>query len=66
MKTLIYIILILFSISLIFICFLWFIYHGSSHNIPVKTDWWLLSLTITNILIISILILVLKKISKRE
>ena len=66
MKTIIYIILGLFCISFLFICFLWLIYHGSGHNIPIETDRWLLSLTIANILIISILIIVLKKIYKRE
>ena len=64
MKTIIYIFLGLSCISFIFICFLWLIYHGSGHNIPIKTDKWLLTLTIVNIFVISVLIIVLKTMSK--
>jgi hypothetical protein len=52
--------------SFLFICFLWFIYHGSGHNIPIETNRWLFGLTIVNIIIIGILIIALKRISKRE
>ena len=66
MKTTIYILLVLFCISFLFDCFLWLIYHGSGHNIPAKTDKWLLLLTISNIAIIGVLIFALKRISKKE
>lgn len=38
MKVALYVLLVLFSLSLLFLCFTWFLYHGSGHNIPVKTD----------------------------
>jgi hypothetical protein len=66
MKTILYILLVLFSISFIFICFLWFIYHGSGHNIPIETDRWLLSLTIVNVFVIIALLITLYKISKNQ
>ena len=66
MKTILYILLVLFSISFIFICFLWFIYHGSGHNIPIETDRWLLSLTIVNVFVIIALLITLNKISKNQ
>jgi len=38
MKAALYILLVLLSLSLLFLCFTWFLYHGTGHNIPVKTD----------------------------
>ncbi|OGX83622.1 hypothetical protein BEN47_17390 [Hymenobacter lapidarius] len=33
-----YALLVLLSISLLFLGLLWMLYHGSSHTIPVETD----------------------------
>lgn len=66
MKIMIYFLLVLFSITFVFICFMWFLSHASGHEIPDRIDREAYSFMILNILIIGILIIVLKRISKRE
>ena len=66
MRVLIYILLILFSITFVFICFMWFLSHASGHKIPYGVDRDAYCLMILNVLIISALIVILKKISKKE
>ena len=66
MKTILYILLISFILSFVFICFLWFIYYGSGHKIPIETNRWLLSLTIVDVFVIIALLITLNKISKNQ
>jgi cbb3-type cytochrome oxidase subunit 3 len=49
MKAALYILLVLFSLSLLFLCFTMFLYHASGHNIPVKTDLGFAALILVNI-----------------
>lgn len=65
-KIIIYILLVLFSITFLFICFMWFLSNASGHKIPDKINMETYGLLIFNISIISILIFVLKKISKKN
>ncbi len=66
MKIVIYILLALFCIFLILICLLWAMYHASGHIIPYETDLGFVCLTLLNFVVISILIIVLKKTSKNK
>lgn len=66
MKTITHILLILFVLTLLFICFMWFLSHASGHNIPDQTDLDTYSLMILNVLIISILLFALRKMSKKS
>jgi hypothetical protein len=45
---------------------MWFLSHASGHKIPDRIDREAYYLMILNVLIISVLIIALKKISKRE
>jgi flagellar basal body-associated protein FliL len=66
MKIILYILLVLFSISFVFICFMWFLSHASGHNIPDRTDIEAYCLMVLNVLIIIFLKIRLKKISEKS
>lgn len=66
MKTVIHFLLVVFYILLSLFSFLWFMYHGSGHKIPIETDRSFIFSILINILIIIILKIILKRISRKE
>lgn len=66
MKAVVYFLLVIFYIVLALLSFLWFMYHGSGHKIPVETDKSFIFLILINILIIIVLKIILKRISRGE
>ncbi len=56
MKMLLKIFNLLSVLALISICLFWFLYHGSGHTIPIKTDIYFL----ISILVIIIFIFIIK------
>lgn len=63
MKAILVVCLLLFVLVLVFLCFMWLLYHGSGHNIPVKTDISFVLSTLVNIAIIVLLWVIVKKVS---
>jgi membrane carboxypeptidase/penicillin-binding protein len=66
MKTIIYILLILFILTFVFLCVMWSLSHASGHNIPDKTDIEAYRLMILNVLVIGILLFTVRKIAKKS
>ncbi|SDI88388.1 hypothetical protein SAMN05192550_1059 [Flavobacterium glycines] len=66
MRRIVCFLLVLFSVIFLFICFMWFLSGASGHNIPDRIDRETYCLMIFNILIIGVLMIVLKKIRKKE
>ncbi len=64
MKVALYILLGLFALLLLFLCFTWFLYHGSGHNIPIKMDLGFAALVLVNIGLIWFLWSRIKKIKQ--
>jgi len=63
MKAVFVVCLLLFALVLVFLCFMWLLYHGSGHNIPVKTDISFAVSILVNIAIIVLLWVKVKKVS---
>ena len=55
MRTAGYVLLVLLSLSLLGVGFLWLIYYGSGHNIPVDTNRALIAVTLVNIGLLGLL-----------
>ena len=51
-----YALLVLLCLSLLLLGFLWLLYHGSGHNIPVETDQFLAGAALINIGFIGLLV----------
>ena len=51
-----YVLLVLLCLSLLLLGFLWLLYHGSGHNIPVETDRFLAGAALINIGLIVLLV----------
>ena len=64
MKILIYILLVISILLFLLSCFIWFIYHGSGHIIPVETEQKILFFIIVLILITAFLIIMKFKVKK--
>lgn len=66
MRRIVCFLLVLFSVTFLFICFMWFFGGASGHDIPDRIDRETYCLMIFNVLIIGVLIIVLKKNKKKE
>ena len=51
-----YALLVLLCLSLLLLGFLWLLYHGSGHNIPVETDLFLAGAALINSGLIGLLV----------
>lgn len=61
MKAILVFCLLLFTLVLAFLSFTWLLYHGSGHDIPVKTDIGFAVSVLINIAVIVLLWVRLKK-----
>lgn len=66
MKIAIYVLLVILYIFLILFGFMWAVYHGSGHKIPIETDRYFGLSILVNVLLIFFLTIILKKTTIRE
>ncbi|KFF09692.1 hypothetical protein [Flavobacterium hydatis] len=66
MKIIINIALVLFYTLLVFFAVIWFLAHGSGHEIPLETDLSIAGFIVLDILVILVLRFAKKRISKDE
>ncbi len=66
MKAVLVIVLALLALSLLFLCFIWLIAHGSGHNIPAKTNLGFAVSRMFNGLLIWLLWRMLKKVDQAK